>query len=113
MKPDIKDVFRLNENNKLFELLNKSEINLLRALGVYAKSLTEEQQTILIVKIENTLISFAEHQMGRNNYKELTNRLNTLKRCCNIGKIHSKKLVELFRANYRNRPAMIDELKSF
>ena len=97
---------------ELFEILNKAKRNLLSALQIYAKSLTEEQQTILIVKIESTLISFAEHQMGRNNYKDLANRLNSLKRCCNIGKVHGEKLVELFRANYRNRPAMIDELKS-
>jgi hypothetical protein len=98
---------------ELFYTLNKTNSNLLSALEKYAKCLTEDQQTILISKIELVLISFAEHQMGRNYYKDLTNRLKTLKRCCAVGKASAERLVSQFRISYRNRPAMLDELSYF
>ncbi len=97
----------------LFNTLNKADINLLSALQKYARCLTEEQQTILINKIEKVLISFAEHQMGRNNYQELASRLKILKGCCAVGKATTAKLVSQFRISYRNRPAMLDELSIF
>lgn len=98
---------------ELFNTLNKSNSNLLSALQKYAKCLTKDQQTILIDKIEKVLISFAGHQIGRNNYRDLANSLKILKRCCTVGKTSTAKLVSQFRMNYRNRPAMLDELSIF
>lgn len=98
---------------ELFNTLNKSNSNLLSALQKYAKCLTKDQQTILIDRIEKVLISFAEHQIGRNNYRDLANSLKILKRCCAVGKTSTAKLVSQFRMNYRNRPAMLDELSIF
>ena len=98
---------------ELFNTLNNANANLLSALQKYAKCLTEDQQTVLINKIEKVLISFAEHQMGRNNYQDLANRLKILKKCCAVGKASTAKLVSQFRISYRNRPAMLDELSIF
>jgi hypothetical protein len=97
----------------LFNTLDNANANLLNALEKYAKCLTEDQQTILISKIETVLISFAEHQVGRNIYKELAHRLKILKECCAVGKASTAKLVSQFRISYCNRPAMLDELSIF
>ena len=97
----------------LFTTLNHANVNLLSALQKYAKCFTEDQQTVLIYKIEKVLISFAEHQMGRINYQELARRLKILKECCAVGKASTAKLVSQFRISYCNRPAMLDELSIF
>ena len=105
--------FEEKRYTELFNTLNKANTSLLSALEKYAACLTEDQQIILINKIEKALVSFAEHQMGRNYYKDLANRLKILKGCCALGKASTEKLVSQFRMNYRNRPAMLDELRIF
>ncbi len=95
---------------ELFTLLDGTDVNLLSALECYANKLSEEQQRVLIIKIADELRRFAREQMGRENYYDLVRRLTKLRECCEVGKEQSAMLVEEFRATYKNRRAMLEEL---
>ena len=97
----------------LFELLRKSDYGLLSGLLLYVKHFNTEQQRILVARMEPELRRVAEHQMGRDKYKELVGKLKELRKCCPPGAELAQQLVTDFRAKYRNRPAMIEELSKF
>ena len=87
--------------------------DLLPYLSRYAKHLSVEQQKDVVGRMEPILRKMAESQMGRDRYRELTENLNTLGKCCPPGKALATQLVADFRTKYRNRPAMLDELSKF
>ena len=93
--------------------MKKAEYDLLSGLERYAKHFDADQQHILVARLEPELRRVAEHQMGRDKYKELVVRLKRLQKCCPAGKQLSNQLVSDFRVKYKNRPAMIDELSKY
>ena len=97
----------------LFNLMRKADHDLLSGLERYAKHFDADQQQTLVARLEPELRSVAEHQMGRDKYKELVARLKRLQKCCPAGKQLSNQLVSDFRVKYKNRPAMIDELSKY
>ena len=99
--------------DELFNLMKKAEYDLLSGLERYAKHFDADQQQTLVARLEPELRRVAEHQMGRENYKELVARLKRLQKCCPAGKQLSNQLVSDFRVKYKNRPAMIDELSKY
>lgn len=99
--------------DELFNLMKKAEYDLLSGLERYAKHFDADQQQTLVARLEPELRSVAEHQMGRDKYKELVARLKRLHKCCPAGKQLSNQLVSDFRVKYKNRPAMIDELSKY
>jgi hypothetical protein len=99
--------------DELFNLMKKAEYDLLSGIERYAKHLDADQQQILVARLEPVFRQAAEHQMGRDKYKELVARLKRLQKCCPAGKQLSNQLVSDFRAKYKNRPAMIDELSKY
>ena len=99
--------------NELFNLMKKAKYDLLSGLERYAKHFDEDQQQTLVARIEPELRRVAEHQMGRDKYKELVARLKRLQKGCPAGKQLSNQLVSDFRVKYKNRPAMIDELSKY
>ena len=99
--------------DELFNLMRKAEYDLLSGLERYAKHFDADQQQTLVERLEPELRRVAEHQMGRDKYRELVTRLMRLKKCCPAGKQLSNQLVSDFRAKYKNRPAMIDELSKY
>ena len=96
--------------DKLFNVLNSSQYDLLSGLKAYASCFNEQQQRTLIARLEPELSSMAEHQMGRKSYQELTAKLSKLKNCCSAGQEMALKLVAQFKRKYSNRPAMLEEL---
>ena len=99
--------------DELFNLMKKAEYDLLSGLERYAKHFDADQQQTLVARLEPELRRVAEHQMGRDKYKELVARLKRLQKCCPAGKQLSNQLVSDFRVKYKNRPAMIDELSKY
>ena len=98
---------------ELFNLMREAEYDLLSGLERYAKHFDAEQQQTLVARLEPELRRVAEHQMGRDKYKELVARLKRLQKCCPAGKQLAGQLVSDFRVKYKNRPAMIDELSKY
>ena len=99
--------------DELFNLMKKAEYDLLSGLERYAKHFDADQQQTLVARLEPELRRVAEHQMGRENYKELVARLKRLQKCCPAGKQLSNQLASTFSVKYKNRPAMIDELSKY
>lgn len=97
----------------LYKLMMGDFYDLLPYLSRYAKHLSMEQQKDVVSKMEPILRKTAESQMGRDRYRELTEQLNTLSKCCPQGRALATQLVADFRMKYRNRPAMLDELSKF
>ena len=97
----------------LYKLMMGDFYDLLPYLNRYAKHLSVEQQKDVVGRMEPILRKMAENQMGRDRYRELTEKLNTLGKCCPPGRALATQLVADFRVKYRNRPAMLDELSKF
>lgn len=99
--------------DELFNLMREADHDLLSGLERYAKHFDADQQQTLVNRLEPELRRVADHQMGRDKYKELVVKLKRLQKCCPAGKQLAGQLVNGFRAKYKNRPAMIDELSKY
>ena len=99
--------------DELFNLMREADHDLLSGLERYAKHFNANQQQTLVARLEPVLRHMAEHQMGRDKYKELVAKLKRLQKCCPAGKQLAGQLVSDFRVKYKNRPAMIDELSKY
>lgn len=104
--------YREKRYDSLFKYLDGAKNNLLTALTIYARVLTQKQQLVLLKKIVSVLRTFAELEMGRANYKQLKEKLQTLKSCCDLGAQLSADLVADFRVRYPRRRAMLEELNA-
>ncbi len=93
--------------------MRKADYGLLSGLQKYAKHFNTDQQRTIVARLEPELRKVAEHQMGRDKYKELVGKLKELRKCCPPGADLAQRLVTDFRAKYRNRPAMLEELSKF
>jgi len=97
--------------DRLFTHLMKADYRLLSALEQYAKHFDNDQQTQLVQRLEKELKQAMARPHTRNEYKEYTTKLITLRDTCPPGRTLADSLVTYCRQTYRNRPAMLDELK--
>ena len=97
----------------LFQLQKESRTDLLSGISRYARNFTPEQQHALVHRLEPVFRDMARNPSPRKYYRELADKLTKLRMSCPPGAELVKRLVAEFRIKYRNRPAMIDELKKF
>ena len=97
----------------LFLLMKEAQFDLLSGLSSYAKHFDTAQQQILVHRLEPVFCDMARNPMPRKYYKELAAKLRTLRTSCPPGAELVRKLVAEYRTKYKNRPAMLDELKVF
>ena len=99
--------------DRLYEHLTSADYHLPPALEQYARHFTPEQQANLVNRLDRELRNYISHPKTRKEYNEYTTRLIRLRNTCPAGKILSDTLVAHCRQTYRNRPAMLDELKRY
>ena len=97
--------------DELFQLMKDSRTGLLTGLSLYARHFDTARQQILVNRLESVFRDMAKHTQPRQQYKELADKLSILRSSCAPGAELASKLVAEFRIKYKNRPAMIDELK--
>lgn len=97
--------------DRLYEHLLHSNYALLSALESYAKYLSEEQQQILVARLEKELCGEFSFNTTRKDYQNLAGRLSRLKKTCPAGKAMAEKVINYHLTKYRNRPALREELQ--
>lgn len=99
--------------DKLYENLLSEDTYLESNLEKYAKYLPEEQQTMLVKRLEPELRNAISSTMTRDRYREYTTRLIKLRKTCTPGRVLADSIVAYCRQTYTNRPALLDELKRY
>ena len=84
---------------------------MLSALESYAKYLSEEQQQILVARLEKELCGEFSFNTTRKDYQNLAGRLSRQKKTCPAGKAMTEKVINYYLTKYRNRPALREELQ--
>lgn len=100
------------EDECLFHLLSSAEFDQMEALTRYAHHLKNTHSEQLISMYISLLVDYAERNIGRKYYEHIAQALLCMQKL-NGGKAAVKQLVEDFRAMYKRRPAMMEELRMF
>ena len=83
----------------------------LYSLRVRTQWSEEEQQQILVARLEKELCGEFSFNTTRKDYQNLAGRLSRLKKTCPAGKAMAEKVINYYLTKYRNRPALREELQ--
>jgi hypothetical protein len=93
---------------RLLELVRKSPD--LRTIGQYETHLSEKYSTDVVDLYVNALLAYMKANVGRSHYKEAC---RYLRRVIKLGaREKANEVISFFRTQYRNRTALMEELRS-
>lgn len=99
--------------DELYKNLMTLDFDLFPAIIKYVHHFDDERQKKIIARLEIMMKNEMEYPRKRNEYADYTSRLIKLCGVCPAGKASADKIVNYCRQNFKNRPAMLDELKKY